>query len=129
MPKNFELYGIVGINLSKQGGISFVCSLSGAQTLLMSPGQNCLSSILKLHVAKCSRVIQNMIRSKMLTTRRTRKHGSMQNVNHTKNSWNVSTAESGRRINLNQPVKKALKYVELLLQVVSSDPLATGHAS
>ena len=50
-----------------------------------------------------------MIRSKMLTTRRTRKH-----------DW---------RINLNQPVKKALKYVEVMLQVVSSDPLATGHAS
>ena len=72
---------------------------------------------------------QNMIRSKMLTTRRTRKHDSKQNVNHTKNSWNLSTAESGRRINLNQPGPQALLYVEVMLQVVSSDPLATGHAS
>ena len=31
--------------------------------------------------------------------------------------------------NLNQPVKKALKYIEVMLQVVSRDPLATGHAS
>ena len=35
----------------------------------------------------------------------------------------------GRRINLDQPVKKALKYIEVMLQVASSDPLATGHAS
>ena len=70
-----------------------------------------------------------MIRSEMLITRRTRKHDSKQNVNHTKNSWNLSTAEFGRRINLDQPVKKALKYIEVMLQVASSDPLATGHAS
>ena len=63
------------------------------------------------------------------TVSREPKHASKQNVNHRKNSWNLSTAESGRRINLNQPVKKALKYVEVMLQVVSSDPLATGHAS
>ena len=56
--------------------------------------------------ASCWKVSRELIRSKMLTTRRTR----------------------GRRINLNQPVKKALKYVEVMLQVVSSDPLATGHA-
>ena len=79
----------------------------------MSPGWNCLSSILRLPVGKCP---ENP------------KHDSKQNANHTKNSWNLSTAESGRWINLNQPVKKALKYVEVMLQVVSSDPLATGHA-
>ena len=53
LPWVSELEGLVGINLSKQGGINSFCSPSGAQTLLMSPGGNCLSSILRLPVGKC----------------------------------------------------------------------------
>ena len=90
------------------GWHKFFFSPSGAQTLLVSPGWNCLSSTPRLRVGKCP---ENPT------------HGSKQNVNHAKNSrWNLSTAEFGRRINLS-------KGIEVMLQA-PSDPLAlTGHGS